>query len=109
MRRAKFISLVMLFVVSVAIAPPLARAVESDTGATASGAQIAELIKNAKTAQDHLKIAQYFDKEAKRAEQRARDSALRSRDAITRHAGSRPDMPGRPETSASSDRRNTRR
>jgi|GEM_PF-1606142 hypothetical protein len=93
MRRAKFISLVMLFVVSVAIAPPLARAVESDTGATASGAQIAELIKNAKTAQDHLKIAQYFDKEAKRAEQRARDSASfarcyhETRRLSTRYAG----------------------
>ncbi len=93
MRRAKIISLTVLFMVSVAMAPTLARAVESDAGATASGAQIGEMIKNAKTAQDHLKIAQYFDKQAEKAEQHAKDSASfarcyhETRRLSTRYAG----------------------
>ena len=79
MNRLKIMSVAMLLIVSVAITPTIGRTVEAEGGGVASGATIAEMIRNAKTAEDHLKIAEYFDKQAQEAEQKARDSAAFAR------------------------------
>ncbi len=79
MRRTQIISLIVLFLVSTVTLPAVVKAIEAEGGGTAGGAKIADMIRNAKTAEDHLKIAEHFEKQAKEAEERANDSAAFAR------------------------------
>lgn len=72
MNKARSVLAIALVVAVFALAPQFAMAQENGNG-TSEAAQIAKLISTASTSADHKKIAEYYQKQAKEAEQKAKD------------------------------------
>ena len=68
MNKVRPVLVVALMVAMFAIAP---RATMAQEGAPAGQSDIAKMVSNAKTAEDHRKIAQYYQKEAGEAKKKA--------------------------------------
>lgn len=72
MNKARSVLAIAMVVAVFALAPQFAMAQNKGTHES-EAVQIAKLISTAKTSADHRKIAEYYQKQAKEAEQKAKD------------------------------------